>query len=244
MFRAFPFAFACFAIVLGTGAARAEMPSDAFEMGGLRFGMNPEKATETIQAYDGRMKIATSRGQNRFHLAGGKTITSDPFLHSVHGQIYGGDLKLTAIFPPNPKGGGMIAAERYERDKSRSRPRSEYRAALIAKYGPPDVETTRPLGGTDTQLVMIWKGQGEECLPKPENLTITGPVLQHLPAGADPSGCRPLLAYRLSYDPVFAVAGAMVDVAQTAKAEMDVDAWMKAETAAAMGGPPTAKPKL
>ena len=225
-------------------AAHAEMPADGFDIGGLRFGMTPEKAAETIAAYDSRMKVETARAQHRFRLAGGKSVASDPFVRAVGGQIYGGDLRLVAVFPPNPTGGGMIAAERYERDKSRSRPRAEYRALLIEKYGPPDAETTDTLGGSDTRLNMVWKGQGAGCHPKPERLSTDRPMLQQISATADPSACAPLLVYSLTYDPVFAASGRMVDVAQAAQAELDVDAWMKAEAAAATGGPPTAKPKF
>lgn len=246
MTRAFPFAFAFLALILGAGA-RAEMPSSAFEVGGLRFGMTPEQAESAIKAYDSRMTTQTERASHRFRLAGGKTVTSDPFVRVVGGQIYGGDLKLVAVFPASPKGGGMIAAERYERDKSRSRPRAEYRALLIEKYGPPDAEVS-----DDARLSLIWKGKGVQCHPRPERLSTTKPVLeqiadkdrQMLVAGVtEPGACAPLLVYSLD-DPVFAAIGRMVDVAKAAQAERDVDAWMRAEAAAAVGGPPTAKPKF
>ena len=44
-------------------AAHAEMPADGFDIGGLRFGMTPEKAAETIAAYDSRMKVETARAR-------------------------------------------------------------------------------------------------------------------------------------------------------------------------------------
>lgn len=251
MRRAFPFAL-CIAL-LAAGSARAEIAPSAFEVGGLRFGLSPAEAEAAIKAYDSRMVVSTEKAQHRFRLAGGKTISSDPFVRAVGGQIHGGDLKLTAVFPASQKVGGMIAAERYERDKSRSRPRAEYRALLIEKYGPPDAERTDTLGGSDDRLHMIWKGKGVQCHPRAERLSTSRPVLEQIAdkqgvmqvaEAKDTADCAALLVYSLSYDPLFAADGRMIDIARAVEAERDVDAWMRAEAAAALGGPPTAKPKF
>jgi hypothetical protein len=208
------------------GTVTAEEDTDSFDILGFRLGMTADEAEAVFRRLNPDIQLETYRAQYRYS-DGLQDFQTDEFLDRIAGTIRHDPatkaiLHITVEFAPPPEGGKAVQIVRQDNNIANPVTLTEYKEALVGKYGPPATE----------RYGLQWH------FPHGRSLCSTsanGPVagnLHELAQGdreqklANPSQCASYLTFRMTGEPVSDVYARMTDVENAIRAQLAASAWV------------------